>query len=284
MPDRQSPTLRRRRLAQELRRLREEAELKSAEVANRLEWAPSKLTRMERNEGKRYDVNDIALLCEIYGTDERLRDHLKQLARDGRKKGWWDPYHAWLSEELSNYIGLEAEAASVLAFEPLIVPGLLQTPDYARAIVGGGLATSSGEQVDAKVEIRMRRQQALRDDPALRVVAVMDEAALHRRVGSDEIMRAQFEHLRQLGRLSNVTLHVIPFDAGMHAGVSGSFNILQFPEPTDLDAVYVDLLAGQMFIEEPEEVDTYHEAFLSLVGQAVSPSVTLTMLAERSNR
>lgn len=284
MPDRQSPTLRRRRLAQELRRLREEAGMKSADVAARLEWNPSKLTRMERNEGKRPDPNDIRLLCDVYEVDARLRDRLVQLARDGRKRGWWDPYHAMLSEELSNYIGLEAEAASVLAFEPLIVPGLLQTPDYARAIIGGGNATAGGEQVDAKVEIRMRRQEALHNDPALRVVAVMDEAALHRRVGSDEITRAQFEHLQKLGRLPNVTLHVIPFEAGAHASVSGSFNILQFPEPTDLDAVYVDLVAGQMFIEEPAEVVAYHDAFLSLVGQAASPSVTLTMLAERSSR
>ncbi|WP_433181659.1 helix-turn-helix domain-containing protein [Actinoallomurus sp. CA-150999] len=283
MPTRESPTLRRRRLAQQLRSLRDDAGMKSAEVAARLEWAPSKLTRMERNEGKRYDVNDIALLCEIYGTDDLLREHLMQLARDGRKKGWWDPYHAWLSEELSNYIGLEAEAASVLAFEPLIVPGLLQTPEYARAIIGGGRATAGGEQVDAKVEIRMRRQEALHNDPALRVIAVMDEAALHRRVGSNETMRAQFDHLQKLTRLPNVTLHVIPFEAGVHPSVSGSFNILQFPEPTDRDAVYVDLLVGQMFLEEPEEVGAYHDAFISLVGQAANPSVTLTMLAERSS-
>lgn len=284
MPDRQSPTLRRRRLAQELRRLREQAGLRSSDVAARLEWNPSKLTRMERNEGKRPDPNDIRLLCDVYGVDERLRDSLVQLARDGRKKGWWDPYHAWLSEELSNYIGLEAEASAVLSFEPLIVPGLLQTPDYARAIIGGSSAGAGGEQVDAKVAIRVRRQQALHDNPALRVVAVMDEAALHRRIGNAEIMRGQFEHLQQLAALPNVTLHVIPFDAGAHAGVSGSFNILQFPEPADRDAVYVDLLAGQMFIEEPEEVLTYHEAFLNLVGQAVSSGVTLTMLAEWSSR
>lgn len=281
MPDRQSPTLRRRRLAQELRRLRDEAGMKSAEVAARLEWAPSKLTRMERNEGKRYDVNDIRLLCEVYGTDDRLRDHLMQLARDGRKKGWWEPYHAWLSEELSTYIGLEAEAVSVLMFEPLIVPGLLQTEDYARMVISGGPAKVSDEHVDAQVRIRMRRQQALHADPALRVVAVLDEAVLHRRVGSAEIMRAQLEHLQEIARLPNITLHVVPFAAGAHASVSGSFNILQFHEPTDLDAVYVDLVAGQMFIEEAEEAAAYHQAFLSLVGQAASPSASLAMIAER---
>lgn len=281
MPERQSPTLRRRRLAQELRRLREAAALRSADVAARLEWAPSKLTRMERNEGKRYDPHDIRLLCEVYGANDRLRDHLVQLARDGRKKGWWDPYHATLSEELSTYIGLEAEAASVLTFEPLIIPGLLQTPDYARAVIKGGPIKVTDERLDTEVEIRMRRKKALYEDPALRVVAVVDEAALHRRIGSDEIHDAQMAHLQELAALPDVTLHVIPFDTGAHAGVSGSFHILQFPEATDFDAVYVDLLAGQMFIEEPGEVAMYHEAFLSLVGQAASPGATLAMLAKR---
>ncbi|MEV5709470.1 helix-turn-helix transcriptional regulator [Actinoallomurus sp. NPDC052274] len=280
MPERQSPTLRRRRLAQELRRLREEAKMKSAEVAAQLEWAPSKLTRMERNEGKRYDVNDIALLCKVYGTDDRLRDHLMQLARDGRKKGWWEPYHAMLSEELTTYIGLEAEASSVLSFEPLMVPGLLQTEAYARAVIRGGPAEISDEEVEARVEIRMRRQRALRDSPALRVIAVMDEAVLHRQVGSRETMRAQFDYLQEIARLPRVTLHVIPFEAGAHAGMTSSFHILQFPDARDPDAVYVDLVAGEMFMEDPEEVERFHVAFTGLVGAARSHSDSLALIAE----
>jgi transcriptional regulator with XRE-family HTH domain len=282
MPERQSPTLRRRRLAQQLRGLRDGLNLTSAEVARRLEWNPSKLTRMERNEGRRYNVRDIKDLCDVYQvTDERERERLVQLARDGAKKGWWDPYDKMLSEATTTFFGLEAEAAKVLVFEPLAVPGLLQTEDYARAIVMGAAGQITEEQVEARIEVRLRRQQALYDSPALELVAVIDEAVLHRQVGSPKIMQAQVEHLKDLAHLPNVVLHAIPFGTGAHAGMSGSFNILQFPEPGDLDAVFADLVAGQMFIEEPTEVRLYHAAFLHLLGVAASPAHTLEILTAR---
>lgn len=281
MPDRQSPTVRRRRLSQRLRQLREAAELPSTEVAKRLEWSPGKLTRLERNEGKRPDPRDVRDLCEVYGVGEDERKYLEQLARDGRKRGWWDPYDKMLPEATTTFIGLEAEAASVLIFEPLTVPGLLQTPEYAAAIFRGGAATLTDEQVQARIDIRTRRQQALYEDPALEVIAVIDEAVLRRTVGGPDVMRAQLEHLRQVAQLPNVTVQVIPFDAGAHAGMSSSFNILQFPEPGDLDAVFVDLVAGEMFIEEPAEVKRYHTAFLNLVGAAANPTNTLKLLTDR---
>ncbi|MCO5968822.1 helix-turn-helix domain-containing protein [Actinoallomurus soli] len=281
MPDRQSPTLRRRRLAQELRRLREEAGLKSAEVAARLEWTPSKLTRMERNEGKRPDPRDVRDLCEVYGVAGEQRKYLEQLARDGRRRGWWDPYDKMLTAATTTFIGLEAEAASVLVFEPLAVPGLLQTPEYADAVIRGGAMTLSDDQVQARIDIRTRRQQALYEDPALEVIAVLDEAVLHRIVGGRKVMCAQIEHLRQIAQLPNVTVQVIPYDAGAHASMSSSFNILRFPEPSDLDAVFVDLVAGEMFIEEPAEVKRYQSTFLNLVGAAASPANTLDILTNR---
>jgi hypothetical protein len=137
---------------------------------------------------------------------------------------------------------------------PQGVPGLLQTKEYASAVVRGGTTKLSDEQVQARIDVRMRRQQALYEDPALEVIAVLDEAVLHRQVGGPEVMRVQFQHLRQVAELPNVTVQVVPFNAGAHAGMSGSFNILQFPEPGDLDAVFTDLVAGEMFIEEPLEV------------------------------
>lgn len=282
MADRQSPTLRRRRLAQELRRLRADKKLSSADVSKALEWSPGKLTRMERNEGRRYDPHDIRRLCqEIYDAGEETTKYLMQLARDGKQKGWWDPYDKMLSEATTTFFGLEAEAAKVMVFESLAVPGLLQTEDYAEAIIRGAPTTISDEEVQTRVEIRMRRQKALHEDPALEVVAVMDEAVLRREVGGPKTMAAQVEHLRKVARLPNVTLHIIPFAAGAHAAMSGSFNILRFPEPTDLDAVFVDLVAGQMFIEEPEEVRRYSDAFLHLLGTAASPAHTLEILTNR---
>lgn len=281
MPDRQSPTLRRRRLAGELRKLREAAGRSSSEVTKALEWSSGKLTRMERGEWKRPNPRDIQDICNAYGvTDQRQVDYLIQLARDGRLKGWWDPYHSMLSEQLTTYIGLEAEAAAVLSFEPVMVPGLFQTPDYARAVIRGGPAEISDEEVDKRVEIRMRRQQTLHDAQPLRVVAVMDEAVLHREVGGPDIMAAQIRHLREVAKLPRVSLHIIPFKAGAHAGMTSSFHILQFPEPNDPDAVYVELVAGEMFIEEAREVEAYHVAFTDLVAAAMSHADTLAMLAE----
>jgi transcriptional regulator with XRE-family HTH domain len=283
MPDRQSPTLRRRRLAQQLRGLREAAGLTSTEVARGLEWNPSKLTRMERSgEAKRYNVRDIRDLCDRYKvTDEHARERLVQLARDGAKKGWWDSYDKMLSGETVTFFGLEAEAAKVLIFEPLAVPGLLQTEEYAGAIVAGAAGQLAAEQAQARVDVRMRRQKSLYESPTMDLVAIVDEAVLHRQVGSPEIMRAQIEHLAEQALLPNVTLHVIPYAVGAHAGMSGSFNILQFPEPGDLDAVFADLVAGQMFIEEPGEVRLYHAAFLHLLGAAASPANTLEILTNR---
>lgn len=281
MSDRQSPTLRRRRLAQELRRLRSVAGKTSTEVARVLEWAPGKLTRMERNEGKRYDPHDIRLLCGVYDADETTTEYLVQLARDGRLKGWWDPYDKMLSEAATTFFGLETEAAKMLVFEPLAVPGLLQIEAYAGAIIAGASVNIPDEELATRVKIRMRRQEALRQSPALEIVAVIDEAVLHRMVGGDEVMRAQVEHLIEQARRPNVTIQVIPYKGGAHAAMSGSFNIVQFAEPGDLDAVFVDLVAGQMFIEEPTEVRRYHAAFLHLVAAAASPANTLEMLTSR---
>lgn len=284
MPDRESPTLRRRRLAAELRRLRAERGMSSTEVAREVEWSPGKLTRLERNEGRRPSPRDVQDLCRVYQTDDRITGYLMQLARDGRRKGWWDPYDKMLSEAMTTFIGLEAEASSVLIFEPLAVPGLLQTDAYARAVIRGGPVKIADDQVEMRAEIRLRRQKALLDDEhALQIVAVMDEAALHRQVGGCPVMGPQIEHLREMARLPNVTLHVIPFSAGAHAGMSSSFNILQFPEPTDQDAVFADLVAGEMFIEEPSEVKRYHAAFLHLVGAAVGAGDTLALLDKRSS-
>jgi len=186
-----------------------------------------------------------------------------------------------LSEAATTFFGLETEAVKVLVFEPLAVPGLLQTEAYAGAIIAGSPVKVSDEEIATRVKIRMRRQEALHGSSALEVVAVIDEAVLHRMVGGPEVMRAQIEHLSELAGRPNIAIQVIPFGSGAHAGMSGSFNIVQFSEPNDPDAVFVDLVAGQMFIEEPTEVRRYHAAFLHLVGSAVSPVNTLDVLTNR---
>lgn len=279
--ERISPTLRRRRLAARLRQLREQAGMTVAEAARAVEWTPSKVTWIETNRGKRPNPRDVRDLCDAYRvTDERERAHLEQLARDGRLKGWWDPYDAMLSERYATYIGLEAEAAEVLNFEPLMIPGLLQTPEYARAMLTSPFSELSPEEAEARVEVRMKRQEALYQEPPLRLVAIIDEAALHREVGGPEVMRAQLEHLIEATKLPRVTVQVIRFGAGPHASMTGGFAVLRFPAPDDPDAVYVDTPAGQLFVEEPGEVDRFRQAFDHLLGAAASPVDTIAVIAE----
>jgi hypothetical protein len=283
---RQSPTLRRRRLSAVLRRLRAEDGRAAKEVAEVLEWPPSKLTHMERNEWKLPRVQDIRVLLDVYGvTDERQRDELVRLARDARQRGWWHPYRDMISERYSTYIGLEAEASALLTYQPMIVPGLLQTDDYARALMRSGSARIDADEIERRVEVRVERQQILTGQDPVSLWAVIDEAALRRPVGGPETMSAQLAYLHKAAQTSHVTLQMIPFASGAHAGVGkGSFTILQFPSEMDRDAVYLDNFAGELFIEDAEDVDRFHVAFRHLVGAALSPVDTLKLLAAEMAR
>jgi transcriptional regulator with XRE-family HTH domain len=277
-----SPTLRRRRLSAELERLRRAANLTATEAAARLDWNPSKLTRMERNEWKRPLPRDVQDLLKLYGVSEAdERERLITLAREGRQRGWWQQYEAGLNEQYAHYIGLEAEAAAVVNFEPLMIPGLFQTEGYAREVIHGGHAEITDEQVKQRVAVRAERQKVLTRDDSLRFSAVVDEAALRRNVGSPEVMREQLAHLLEMVKLPRVTLQVIPFDAGPHPGVLGPFAIIKFTDPADLEAVYVENLAGQFFFEEPAQVDRYQVAFQRLVAVALSPEDTIKFIMDK---
>lgn len=278
---RRSSTVRRRRLSAALRELREKDGRTAKEVADLLEWPASKLTHMERNEWKLPRVQDIRVLLDVYGiTDERAREELVTLARDGRQRGWWHAYREMLSESYSTYIGLEAEASTLLTYQPTVIPGLLQTDDYARVLIEAGPAELGEEGIERRVKVRSERQGILSGDDPARIWAVIDEAALRRFGGAPEVRREQLEHLAMLAKTARVTLQVIPFSAGMHAGsAGGSFTILQFPEEADADAVYVDTFAGELFVEELEEVGRFHTAFRHLVGAALSPVDTLSLIA-----
>ncbi|MGI8333239.1 helix-turn-helix domain-containing protein [Actinomadura scrupuli] len=282
---RQSPTLRRRRLSAELCRLREQAGLTQTEVTKRLEWSQGKLARMERGEWLRPDPHDIRLLLDQYGvTDERQREQLIVWAREGRQRGWWHPYKDMLSATLSTYIGLEAEATSLHTFQLIVVPGLLQTVDYARGLISRGPEEISEEDVERKVEVRTARQELLtRIDDPLRLWAVMDEAALRRPVAGPETMRAQMQHLLELARLPKVTLQVIPFSAGAHPGTAGAFSLLEFPHPDDPEAAYVETVGGELFVENREEVKEYQLAFRRLTAFAADPANTLELIAEMAS-
>jgi transcriptional regulator with XRE-family HTH domain len=279
---RRSSTVRRRRLSAEIRRLREEVGMTSVEATKRLEWSSGRLTKMERGEWVLPNPRDIRDLCDLYGvTDERQRDYLITLAKEGREKGWWNAHKKDLPETFSHYIGLEAGAAELYVAHPVIIPGLLQTADYARATILGGPAEVDEAEAERRVEVRHERQQNLifREDDPLRLYVVIDEAALRRQVGGPAVMRAQLEHLADLSKLAKVSIQVVPFGAGAHPAVAGSFSILKFPEPQDPDIVYVETVAGDLFVEEKEEVGDFDIAFRRLQMAALSPVDSIDMIA-----
>jgi len=269
MASEQSPTVRRRRLALELRRLREAARLTCEEVAEHLECSASKISRVETG---RVSVSprDVRDMLELYGVPEQQRDSLVQLSRDSRQKGWWHAYSDTIQPQFATYVGLESAASEIRVYEVNIIPGLLQTEDYARTMIRSATMNGSHEDVERKVALRMARQPALtRDDPPM-LWTVVDEAALRRRVGGTELMRAQLEHVLELSGLKNVAMQVIPFGAGAHPAMGRPFVILVFPERVDPDVVYLEDLTSTLYLEDVDEVDRYNVFFNHLRATALS--------------
>jgi transcriptional regulator with XRE-family HTH domain len=266
----QSPTVRRRRLALELRRLREAARLTCEDVAEHLECSASKISRVETG---RVSVSprDVRDMLEIYGVSGQERDSLVQLARDSRQKGWWHAYSDTINPQFATYVGLESAASEIRVYEVSLIPSLLQTEDYARAIITSGIMNGTGEEMERSVALRMARQPALiRDDDPPLLWTVLDEAALRRRVGGSELMRAQLEHVLELSSLKNVAMQVIPFGAGAHPAMGRPFVILVFPERVDPDVVYLEDLTSAFYLEDVEEVDRYNVFFNHLRATALS--------------
>jgi transcriptional regulator with XRE-family HTH domain len=264
-----SPTVRRRRLALELRRLREAARLTCEEVAEHLECSASKISRVETG---RVSVSprDVRDMLELYGVPAAQRESLVQLARDSRQKGWWHAYSDTMQPQMATYIGLESAASEIRIYEVSLIPGLLQTEDYARAVIRAGMVNSPAEDIDRRVSLLMARQPAVvRDDPP-KVWAVLDEAALRRRVGGSGLMRLQLEHLLAQAALPNVAVQVIPFAGGAHPAMGRPFIILVFPERVDTDVVYLEDLTSALYLEDVAEVDRYNVFFNHLRATALS--------------
>jgi transcriptional regulator with XRE-family HTH domain len=264
-----SPTVRRRRLALELRRHREAARLTCEEVAEHLECSASKISRVETG---RVSVSprDVRDMLDLYGVPEDQRESLVQLARDSRQKGWWHAYSDTIQPQFAAYIGLESAASEIRVYEVSLIPSLLQTEDYARAVIGAGMMSGKPDDVDRNVQLRMARQPALtRDDPP-KLWAVLDEAALRRRVGGAGLMRLQLEHLLDMASLPNVAVQVIPFGGGAHPAMGRPFVVLVFPERIDPDVVYLEDLTRAMYLEDVDEVDRYNMFFNHLRATALS--------------
>jgi transcriptional regulator with XRE-family HTH domain len=279
MSSRSPTTVRRRRLGIELRGLREAAGLTIEQVAERLEYSISKISRIE-NAQVSATPGDVQGMLEVYEVSDSRRDELVQLAREARHKGWWYDYRDLPKVPLS---ALETEAEFIFQFSALIIPALLQTRDYARAILEGIRLDLHGDEIDRRLEFRAARQAMFtRDDPPTYWV-VLDQAALHRWVGDRETMKAQLQYLRTAATSPNITLQVLPFSAGAHVGMDGEFTILRFAEPSDPDIIYVENAQGDLYLDDSNAIRRYNWIFDHLRAAAMNPvesSKFLTNVAE----
>ncbi|MGW1466247.1 helix-turn-helix domain-containing protein [Streptomyces sp. NPDC002308] len=296
MSDRQQtppPTVRLRRLAALLRRLRAEAELTREQVAGRTGINVVTLYRIEKARA-RPQKRTLAALMEAYGAGEAQRADLLAAQRLADDRSRLRPYgaepsgtggsagFAGFSEGYLAYLGFEAEARTVRAYESMCVPELLQTERYARAVIRGVRPDAGRTEVDERVRVRMERRSLLAkaDGPTLR--AVVDEAAVRRVVGGSEVMREQAEHLVRIGREPGVDVRVIPFGAGAHGGMAGSFVHLDFPDARDAELVWADTPAGDVFLDSEEETLRYRSLFERLRAVALDPGDSAVLLEEAS--
>jgi transcriptional regulator with XRE-family HTH domain len=272
------PTVRRRRLGTELRNLRDKSGYKLEEVATELGVAPSTLSRIETGKAPTKSAY-LNQMLEMYGvTDPEQRRILVDMAREGHRKGWWAAYDDVLPSGFDIYVGLEAETAGIRSYEISAVPGLLQTADYARAILREMFPRHTADQVDRLVDLRMARQQRFEEDPPLELWAILDEAAVQRTVGGTAVMRRQLDHLLAEAARPGVTLQVLPFSSGAHAGHGGPFSILEFPEQSDTEVAYVESVAGFIYLERAKEVRVRIEAFDRLRAAALSPAASTDLI------
>jgi transcriptional regulator with XRE-family HTH domain len=273
-----SPTVRRRQLVAELKRLRETADLTQDEVAQCLDWHHTKVFRIETGRTGPHP-NDVRLMLDTYGVaDQARRDALIQLARDGRQHGWWYSYRDVLPGRYEFFVGLEEEAASIRAFELAVVPGLLQTEDYARALAHGGPMEFGFQEIERRIEVRMTRQQLLAKPDRPQLWAILDESAIRRIVGGPAVMRVQLQQMVAMSEQGKTTIQVVPYGVGAHSGTAGSFTILGFAGAGEIDVVYMETIGGNMSVDKAEEVQHYATAFDHLRAVALSPDDTRVML------
>lgn len=270
-----SPTARRRRLAIELKKLRDESGLTCNQVGKELDWSGSKVNRMETGQG-RVQPSDVDALCRFYGTNDELRDLLKSLAKESKTKGWWHAHGDAVPSWFSVYVGLEQAASDLRSYQGEFIPGLLQTPSYATELSRVS-SDQSHEEVQRLVDVRMRRQQLLSDAHGPGFWAVIHQSALMHLVGSHEIMTEQHERILEMAKLRNVTVQVLPYDAGAYPA-TGAFTVLGFPEQEDPDMVYREGLTDSVYLELPEDVNLYTKAFDHLRALALSPQRSVALI------
>jgi transcriptional regulator with XRE-family HTH domain len=276
------PAVRRRKLGAELRALRASAGLTSGDAARLVGWHQSKVSRIETG-ASGVKPADVRLLLDAYSVgDADLRELLLALAgseETGGRHHWWHAYRGVLPPTYRDFISLESQASAMRTLETSVVPGLLQTPEYARAVTRASVDGLDDERLDALVKVRLARQDVLRAQRPLELSAVLDEAVLRREVGGPEVMARQLKRLQEAARLPQVRLQVLPFTAGAHVGITGPFVIFSFSRTSDLDVVVLDHLTSSLYLERKEDLQAYTEAFNTLRMHALSPEDSLDYLA-----
>jgi hypothetical protein len=273
------PTVLRMLLGAQLRRLREGAGVTRESAGWEIRSSESKISRMElgRVGFKERDVADLLTLYGVTAAEER--EALLKLARDANSPGWWHRYGDVLPGWFQSYLGLEAAAALIRTYEVQFVPGLLQTADYARAVILLGHRGAPDEEIERRVRLRMERQELLRRSDPPQLWAVLDEAALRRPIGGPQVMRAQLDALIEATTSPHVQLQIVPFAAGGHAAASGAFSILRFGDQELPDIVYIEQLTSAIYLDKRDDLDYYALAMERLCVEAAPPERTAELLA-----
>jgi transcriptional regulator with XRE-family HTH domain len=271
MPTKVSPTVLRRQLGAELRRLRERAKRTVADAAGELGWSESKLSRIETaNTGVR--PADLERLLQLYGINDGERIRLAALAGQSRRRAWWEAYGDALPGAYESYIGFEADATGIFTYEAQVIPGLLQTAEYANAVTVADGVLEDSEVTNQRVAVRMARQAVLTRDPPPKLWAILDEAVLRRPIGGPDVLRRQLTRLADANERSMVTVQILPFSVGAHRALAGSFIILEFAGGEDPPLVYSEGMTGGVFRSKPEELRAYWMSFEALRSIALNPA------------
>jgi len=287
MADGGSPLVQRRRLRTELRKARQATDppLTQEQVAHEMDWSLSKVIRIE-SASSGISANDLKALLQLYGVkDSGQVDSLLSLARAARERSWWSAYRDVAPPSLLQLTEYESAAQVIRQFETMFVPGILQTEDYARAVIDNYYEEGlSSNQLHALVELRTRRQDVIDAENPPSFHFILDEAAVHRLVGGSSVMRRQLRRLIEVADKPNITLEVIPFSAGLHPGMKGPFEIIEFADPSDSDIVYLESPRGDIFSDAPEETSKYREDFAKLGKASLGPQGSLARIAKIADK
>ncbi len=274
-----APTARRIVLGAQLRRLREAAEISRADAGYAIRGSDSKISRMELGRVG-FKERDVADLLSMYGVhDEEERQVFLDMVRKSNERGWWHRYSGTMPNWFQDFVGLEESASLIQSYELQFVPGLMQTEDYIRAVVGHGRPDLLDQEGERRVALRLQRQKVLTRQGAPRVWAVVDESVLHRPIGGPRVLREQIEHLLELTRQPNVTLQILPYNMSGYAA-EGAFSMLRFAEPSLPDIVYIEHLSGALYLDRVEELEIYGRVIDRLAVDAETPDRSRQLLSK----